>query len=113
MYKVNKQRIYIADLIDDITISTPTYYLVSNYLSKNENFLYTLKALHSYKFDNFYYPKSFEDLFKYLKSKYFAIYKEKYILGLFKGKLMYLESNGWKSLTPIEDIFKLENYLIN
>ena len=110
--KNNKVRLYVSDVVKDVAISFPAYYTISPYLAKNEAFLDALQALHSVDFSHYQEPKEFEELFNALKSGYFAIYKEKYIIGLFGGRLMYLESNGWKSLTPTEDIFKVENYLV-
>jgi len=42
----------------------------------------------------------------------FPIYKEKYIVGYFGNKMMYLESYGWKGMPATADIFKLENWLV-
>jgi hypothetical protein len=42
----------------------------------------------------------------------FPLYKEKYIIGYFGCKMMYLESNGWKRMPATADIFNLENWLV-
>ena len=47
-----------------------------------------------------------------MHSGMFPIYKEKYIVGYFGQKLMYLESHGWKSMPATEEIFKMENWLV-
>jgi hypothetical protein len=42
----------------------------------------------------------------------FPLYKEKYIVGYFGNKMMFLESNGWKGLPCTADVFEVGNWLV-
>ncbi len=111
MYKSNKKRVYISDIVADPVIILPPYYTVSQKLIENEMLLYAIESLHSYSFENYYNPKNYDELFKAFDAGGFPIYKERYIVANF-SRLMYLESNGWRSMVATEDIFKMENWLI-
>ncbi len=64
MIKQNKTRLYIKDLLKEPAIAYPAYYSVSVNLSKNDNFLDALIALHSFEFEHYSTPKSFDEIFK-------------------------------------------------
>ncbi len=112
MYQKKKERLYISDLLDKPAVAYPAYYTLSLSMHKNEMLHTALMALHSFDFSYYEIAKTFDDLFAMLHSGVFPIYKEKYIVGYFGNKMMYLESNGWKSMPATEDIFKLENWLV-
>ena len=107
-----KERLYIADLLTDPAITYPAYYTLSTALCKNEMLHETLRAIHSCDFTNMIVPNSFEEIFAALEQGIFAVYKEKYAVGYFGGKLMYLETQGWKSFPVTRDVFTLDNWLI-
>ena len=69
-------------------------------------------ALHCFDFSYYEAAKNHEDIFAMFHGGTFPIYKEKYIVGYFGNKMMYLESNGWKGLPATEDIFKIEHWLV-
>ena len=112
MYQKKKERLYISDLLENPAVSYPAYYTLSSSMIRNEMLQSAIIALHSYDF--FYYetPKSFDDIFAMLHSGTFPIYKEKYIVGYFGGKMMYLESAGWRAMPATEALFRLENWLV-
>jgi hypothetical protein len=112
MYQKKKEKLYITDLLDDPAISYPAYYLLSTSMAKNEMLHTALAALHSYDFSHYTLPKNFDDIFTMFHSGTFPIYKEKYLVGYFGNRMMYLESHGWKGLPATADIFKLENWLV-
>lgn len=112
MYNKKKERLYITDLVTDPAVSYPAYYLLSLAMHKNEILQSALIALHSFDFSYYETAKSYEDIFAMLHSGTFPIYKEKYIIGYFGNKMMYLESRGWKSMPATEEIFHLENWLV-
>ena len=112
MYQKKKERLYISDLLDDPAISYPGYYTLSSSLMKNEMLHSALIAIHSFDFSYYETPKSFDDIFKMFDSGTFPLYKEKYTVGYFGGKMMYLESSGWRGVPATADIFKLENWLV-
>jgi len=111
MFKQNKERLYICDILEDPAITTPAFYTLSSKLKDNEMLHFAIEAVHNYNFNSYYTPNNFEDIFNSLSAGAFAIYKEKYIVANF-NKLMYLEPNGWKSLPAMQDIFILDNWLV-
>jgi len=113
MFKSKKERLYITDILPEAPIGQPAYYILSQSLIKNEMLHQSLIDIHSYEFKYYTQPKSFDDIFNSLKYGVFPIYKEKYAIGYFGGKLMYLESHGWKAMPCTQDAFKLDNWLIN
>lgn len=112
MYQKKKEKLYISELLDNPAVVYPAYYVLSPSMYKNEMLHSALMALHSFDFSYYETAKSFDDIFTMLHSGTFPIYKEKYIVGYFGNKMMYLESNGWKGLPSTEDIFKIENWLV-
>ncbi len=112
MYQKKKEKLYISSLLDDPAVTYPGYYVLSSTMAKNEMLQSAVTALHSFDFSYYETPKNFDDIFTMFDSGTFPIYKEKYIVGYFGGKMMYLESHGWKSMPATADLFKLENWLV-
>lgn len=112
MYQKKKEKLYISELLDDPAVAYPSYYTLSLSMHKNEILHTALIALHSFDFSHYESAKGFNDIFAMLHSGTFPIYKEKYLVGYFGGKMMYLESNGWKSMPATEDLFQLEYWLV-
>jgi len=112
MYQKKKERLYICDLLENPSVPYPSYYVLSTSMHKNEMLQGAIIALHSFDFSYYETAKSHEDLFAMFHSGTFPIYKEKYLVGYFGNKMMYLESNGWKGMPSTEDIFKMENWLV-
>lgn len=112
MYTKKKERFYISDLLDNPAVPYPSYYVLSTSMHKNEMLKTAMTALHSFDFSYYETARSYEDIFAMLHSGTFPIYKEKYIVGYFGNKMMYLESNGWKGMPSTEEIFKMENWLV-
>lgn len=112
MYNKKKEKLYINELLHEPVISYPSYYILSTSMHKNEYLHTALISLHSCDYHNYETPKSYEKIFENLSQGYFPIYKEQYIVGYFGGKMMYLESNGWRAMPVNSDIFKLEYWLI-
>ncbi|OQX72991.1 MAG: hypothetical protein B6D59_06810 [Campylobacteraceae bacterium 4484_4] len=110
--KISKERIYITELLEDPVTLYPMYYTVSERLAKDEMLLDALKALHTGEFGMYRMPEEASEIFAALRSGGFAIYKEVYVVGSFGGRLMYLESAGWKSMTVTEAVFEMSNWLI-
>jgi len=107
-----KERLYVSDLVEEPIVSYPAWYLLSAPMRKNEFLLDALTALHSYDFRHYEVADSHEAIFAAFGQGRFAIYKEKYAVGYFGGKVMYLESNGWKSMPVTQEVFLLQNWLI-
>ena len=112
MFNKKKERLYISDLLEDPAVTYPAYYILSASMLKNEMLLTALEALHSFDFKFYEQPKSHSDIFAMFAGGMFPIYKEKYIIGYFGGKMMYLESHGWKSMPVTEELFNMENWLV-
>jgi hypothetical protein len=113
MYTKKKERFYISELLDNPTVPYPSYYVLSSTMHKNEMLHTALIALHSFDFSHYENARGYEDIFAMFHSGTFPIYKEKYIVGYFGNKMMYLETNGWKGMPVTEDIFKMDNWLVN
>jgi len=111
MYR-KKEKLYLYELLDDPAVSYPGYYLLSTAMKKSESLQCALISLHSLDFSGYTTPNRFDDLFTMFASGMFPLYKERYPVGYFGGKMMYLESSGWKSLPATADIFRLENWLV-
>ena len=112
MYQKKKERFYISELLDDPAVTYPAYYVLSTTMHNNEMLQAALISLHSFDFSYYERAKTYEDIFAMFGSGTFPIYKEKYIVGYFGNKMMYLETNGWKGMPSTEDIFKMENWLV-
>jgi len=112
MYYKKKEKLYIHEIMDDPAISYPAYYALSFSMMKNEMLHDALICIHNLDFHYYETPKNFDDIFKMFDCGTFPIYKEKYIVGYFGNKMMYLESHGWKAIPASADIFKLENWLV-
>lgn len=112
MYQKKKERLYISELLEDPSVSYPSYYSLSPKMIKNEMLKYALIALHSLDFENYQNPNSYEDIFTMFSSGMYPIYKEMYVVGYFGGKMMYLDASGWKSIPCTHDLFKMENWMV-
>ena len=112
MFQKKKERLYISELLDDPAITYPSYYVLSHSMLKNELLQHAIMVLHSFDFTHYQYPNSYEDIFAMFNGGMFPIYKEQYIVGYFGGKMMVLESGGWRALPCMEDVFKMENWLV-
>ena len=112
MYQKKKERLYILDLIENPSLTYPSYYTLSASMHTNEMLHSALIALHSYDFSCYHVATSYDEIFTMLHTGAFPIYKEKYIIGYFGNKMMFLESHGWKAVPATEDIFTLSHWLV-
>jgi len=112
MYQKKKERLYISELLDNPAVPYPSYYVLSYSMHQNEMLRSAIIALHHFDFSYYETAKSHEDIFAMFRSGTFPIYKEKYIVGYFGNRMMYLEPSGWKSIPSTEEIFKMENWLV-
>lgn len=112
MYNKKKERLYVTELVEDPSVTYPAYYVLSHSMLKNEMLHYALIVLHSLDFEHYEHPNSYEDIFAMLGGGMYPIYKEMYVVGYFGGKIMYLESSGWKGMPCTEDVFKMENWMV-
>ena len=107
-----KIKLYISDLTPDPALTYPAYYLLSHSVAKNEMLHDALIALHTYDMTHYHIVQNHDQLFASLHRGSFALYREKYAVGYFGGKLMYLEPHGWKSMPVTEEVFVLENWRV-
>lgn len=112
MYQKKKEKLYINEIVSDPIIHYPSYYVLSASMHHNEYLHTALISLHTCDFQHYEIPNSFNKIFENLSNGCFPIYKEQYVIGYFGGKMMYLESNGWRAMPVNADIFKLEHWLI-
>ena len=107
-----KERLYISDIIENPPITYPMYYVVSSFLKDDEMLHAALFAIHLNEFDNHKIPDNISEVFSSLSCGTYPIYKEQYVVGEFAGRLMYLESAGWRSMVVTKDVFEVNNWLI-
>jgi len=107
-----KERLYIADFVQDSVVAYPSYYLLSRSMSANELLRETLGALHRLDFASYRNPLQSSEIFHFLHSGSFPIFKERYAVGYFGGRIMYLESSGWKSMPMSQEAFEMQNWLL-
>ena len=112
MYPKQKTKLYLTDIMDDPAITWPAYYLLSTALARNEMLHDALIALHRYDMTHYTVPQTHEDIFAALKQGLFPIYKEKYVVGYFGGRMMHLDPYGWKGMPVTEEVFVLENWRV-
>jgi len=62
--------------------------------------------------EHYEHPNSYEDIFAMFLGGMYPIYKEMYVVGYFGGKMMYLDTGGWKGMPCTEDVFKMENWMV-
>jgi len=109
---MKKERLYLYDLLDDPVISYPAWYLLSPKLHRDENLRESLKAVHSLEFSPYTHPENFDELFAAYAAGLYPIFREKYITGYFGGRVMFLESAGWKAMPMNRETIELEQWLI-
>ena len=107
-----KERLYIRDIVEDPAMAYPGYYTLSSVMSKNEMLLTTIESLHSFDLSYYETPENFDDIFAMFGNGSFAIYKQRYIVGYFGGKMMYLEPVGWRAMPVTIELFELGNWLV-
>ncbi|WP_457607137.1 hypothetical protein [Nitratifractor sp.] len=109
---MKKERLYLHELLDDPVVSYPAWYLLSPKLHRDENLRESIRALHSLRFEPYTPPDSPADLFAAFRAGLYPIYRERYVAGYFGGRVMLLESGGWKSLPLSEEAMAMESWLI-
>jgi len=107
-----KEKLFISTLVENPAVSYPAYYMLTPKLYHNERLHASLIALHQFEFDGYTTPESFEKLFEMLHSGGFPLYLEKYLIGYFGNKMMYLTPQGWKALPVTEQLFEPTSWLI-
>ena len=112
MFPTKKERLYLSDLLEDPVINYPSYYVLSRSMINNELLHDAIIALHRCDFDHYHHPKAPHELFGMFSSGMFPLYKERYIVGYFGGKMMFLESSGWRAMPCNEDVFQMEHWLV-
>lgn len=112
MYQKKRERLYISQLLENPSVTYPSYYSLSPKMIKNEMLHTALIILHSLDFDYYQHPNSYEDIFTMFSSGTYPIYKEMYVVGYFGGKMMYLDTSGWRGMPCNKDVFKMDNWLI-
>jgi hypothetical protein len=81
-------------------------------MHSNEMLRGVIATLHSFDFTHYETARNYGDIFAMLHSGTFPIYKQKYIVGYFGGKMMYLEPHGWRAMPATEELFELEHWLV-
>lgn len=109
---MKKEKIYITELIENPQMTYPMTYTVSSVMAKSDELKCVLVAIHSFEFANFSHPVTWLDIYIAIDSGSFVIYKERYAVSEFGGRLMYLEAGGWSSLNVTRDSFDMRFWLV-
>ena len=112
MYYKKKEKLFIDEIMENPAIGYPPFYMVSGSMIKNDYLHDALRAIHNVDFEHYEEPSSHEDIFRTIDNVGFVLYKEKYVVGFFGERLMYLEQGGWKGLYASRETFTLENWLV-
>ena len=109
---MKKLRLYLHELLDDPVVTYPAWYLLSPKLHRDENLRETLRNIHRMDFSAYAHPRDPSEIFTVMRGGDYPIYLEKYAVGYFGGRVMYLESGGWKSMPLSEEAFDMSNWLL-
>ena len=109
---MKKLRLYLHELLDDPAVHYPAWYLLSPKLHRDENLREALRALHRMDFDGYEHPGELPEIFSAFRMGQYPIYRERFVAGYFGGRVMLLESSGWKTLPFSEEGCDPENWLI-
>jgi len=109
---MKKEKIYITELIENPQVTYPMTYTVSCVLAKSEALKEALVSIHTYSFVNYCQPINHNEIYKAIDNGSFVIYKERYAVSEFGGRLMYLEGNGWSSLNVTRDSMDMRFWLV-
>ncbi len=109
---MKKRRLYLYEIVEEPILSYPAWYILSTALAKDENLQESLRAIHTMNFEAYHYPRVSSEIFTTLQSGCYPIYKEHYVVGYFGGKVMYLESSGWKKMPLSKESFDMQNWLV-
>lgn len=107
-----KERLYVADIIEEPVVSYPSYYLLSKSLLHDEILRARIEAIHLFDFNGYRGAQESDEIFAHLESRQFPIYKEYFVVGYFGGRVMYLEPQGWKSMPITRESFDMSNWLL-
>jgi hypothetical protein len=109
---MKKEKIYITELMENPQVTYPMTYTVSSIMAKCDELKDALVSIHSFDFSGYVNPSSWFDIYKSIDNRAFVIYKERYAVSEFGGRLMYLEGNGWSSLNVTRDSFDMRFWLV-
>ena len=109
---MKKLRLYLHELLEDPVVTYPAWYLLSPRLHRDENLRETLRSIHRMDFSAYAHPAEPSEIFSTLRAGTYPVYLEKYAVGYFGGRVMYLESGGWKSMPLSEEAFDMHNWLL-
>jgi len=109
----NRVRLRTSELFGNYNYPEQSWNIPA-WVAKNENFIEVLKDIISFDVTSEKYetPKSFKDLFSYLRGQNYAVFEERFIVCLTQGRLAYLTSSGFTKVSASEDVFELSNWMI-
>ena len=111
---INKKRTILktSELFGDFRYPEQSW-SVPYWVAKSENFLEVLKDLISCKiYEKYKNPDAFDERFRYLGAKNYALFYERFIVCLSQGRLVYLTNSGFSKVSATPDLFELENWRI-
>jgi len=111
--KKNRTRLKTSELFGNYNYPEQSWSLPS-WVAQNDDFLEVLKDVISFDVtdDKYIEPKSFKELFTYLRGRNYAVFQENFVVCLTQGRLAYLVSSGFTKVSASEDVFELSNWRI-
>ena len=109
----NRVKLKTSELFGNYNYPEQSWSLPS-WVARNENFLEVLKDVVSFSITDGKYeePKSFRELFEYLRGRNYAVFEERFVVCLTQGRLAYITSSGFSKVSASEDVFELSNWRV-
>ena len=109
---MKRERLTVSDFVEDPVVTWPAWYMLSGRLRSDEMLLESLRAIHLAEFEGYTHPRAYEEIFSSFASGLYPIYLYRYATAFFGGRVMYLESGGWKTMPLTAECFDMEKWLI-
>jgi len=111
--KKNRVKIKTSEIFGNYNYAEQSW-TVPSWVAKNDNFIEVFKDVISSNItdDKYKEPKSFQELFSYLKGRNYAVFEERFVVCLTQGRLAYLTSSGFSKVSASEDVFELSNWRV-
>jgi len=109
----NRTKLKTSELFGNYNYPEQSWSLPS-WVTKNDDFIQVLKDVISFNItdDKYKEPKSFKELFAYLRGRNYAVFQENFVVCLTQGRLAYLKNSGFTKVSASEDVFELSNWRI-
>ncbi len=113
MNNKNRTKLKTSDLFGNYNYPEQSWSLPS-WVAANDDFIEILKDVISFNIteDSYAEPKSFTELFTYLRGRNYAVFQDRFVVCLTQGRLAYLTNSGFSKVNASEDVFELSNWRV-